>query len=300
MGAILIPGVDHRQLPNKSTVLLDPKVINIHTMVWDLASCERYFAGRGRPYSHVGTGYDGEVRQWQDLRFRAASCLHGNPRNISIENADTGPGFPRWSGSDVPDFTDAQAEALVVVISWLCHRFGIPKSAIGSSCAHERGVGWHRLGVSPWRQAGCSAWSSATGKVCPGDRRIHQLRTEIIPAVSAPTVRPEDVMNSQQERELHKKLDRLIDRIDNKGSKGGLLRPVWERSSDTNAKATAILGVVRKIAADNPAVDIDEAELAREILPELIALLTPQEIAGALSEDLAEQLADVLAERLTS
>lgn len=187
MGAILLPGAEHRLLPGKSKTLLDPRWITVHTMVWDLASCEHYFRQAGRPYSHFGTGPEGELRQWQDLRFRAASCLEGNPYSISWENADTGPGYPRWSGTDVPDFTDAQAETLIVGLSWCCHRFGIPKSAIATSCPHERGIGWHRLGVDPWRNTSCGLrWSSHRGKVCPGDRRIHQLVHEIIPAVSAP------------------------------------------------------------------------------------------------------------------
>lgn len=197
MGAIIIPGADRRLLPGKSHTLLDPRWITVHTMVWDLANCEAYFRRAGNPYSHLGTGPNGELRQWQDLRYRAASCKDGNPFSISIENADTGPGYAKWSGSDVPAFTDAQADTLVVTLSWLCHRFGLPKAAIGSSCPHERGIGWHRLGVDPWRNTTCGLrWSSARGKVCPGDRRIHQLLHEIIPAVSspAPAIPQEDDM----------------------------------------------------------------------------------------------------------
>lgn len=188
MSAILVPGVNHRLLPGKSRTLLQPQIISVHTMVWDLGNCERYFAQSGNPYSHFGTGHDGEIRQWQDLRYRAASDLDGNPYNISIENADKGAGFPTWSGSNVPAFTDDQADSLVVLLSWLCHRFNLPKTAIGTSCPHERGIGWHRLGINPYRNTSCGRrWSSAYGKACPGDRRIHQLTTEIIPAVSAPT-----------------------------------------------------------------------------------------------------------------
>lgn len=204
MSAILVPGVSHRLLSGKSRVALQPQIINIHTMVWDIGNCERYFAQSGRPYSHFGTGHDGEIRQWQDLRYRAASCLHGNPYNISIENADTGAGFPRWSGSNVPDFTDAQVESLIVLVSWLCHRFGLPKSAISTTCPHERGIGWHRLGVNPWRNTSCGRlWSSAAGKVCPGDRRIHQIKHEIIPEVSSPTDTISEEIMVSDIRELH-------------------------------------------------------------------------------------------------
>src|ERR671923_89774 len=92
-GAVVVPrisypGASQRQLPGKSTTLLSPRVINVHTMVWWLSACEDYFRQPGNPYSHFGTGYDGEVRQWQDLQYRAASDYHGNPFCISIENAD--------------------------------------------------------------------------------------------------------------------------------------------------------------------------------------------------------------------
>lgn len=185
--ALIVPGADYRQLRGKSRVPLSPQVINVHTMAGTLAGTESWFSGAGRPYSHLGTGGGAELRQWQDLRFRAASDLEGNPRCISIENEDRGGHFPNWSGSDVPEFTDAQADLLVVTLSWLCHRFGLPKSAIGSSCTHERGIGWHRLGIDPWRTTSCPRWSHGRGKACPGDRRIAQLVNEIVPQVSAPS-----------------------------------------------------------------------------------------------------------------
>lgn len=194
--AIVYPKAKYRQLSGKSKTPLTPKVITVHTMVGALGPVESYFSASGRPYSHFGTGPDGEVRQWQDLAYRAASDLYGNPYCISIENADKGAGYPAWSGSDVPRFTDDQADALVELLSWLCHRFGLPRSAIKTSCPHERGIGWHRLGVDPYRDKNCGVkWSSAYGKVCPGDKRIDQLVNEIIPRVSTPAD------NSSQEEE---------------------------------------------------------------------------------------------------
>lgn len=190
--AIVYPGADYRQLPGKSKVALAPRIINVHTMVGGLDGVERYFGTAGNPYSHFGTGGGGEVRQWQDLAFRAASDLYGNPYCISIENADKGSGFPAWTGTDVPRFTDKQADALVMLLSWLCHRFNLPRSAITTSCPHESGIGYHRLGVDPYRNTSCGhKWSSAYGKACPGNRRIAQLLNEIIPRVSTPVPDPE-------------------------------------------------------------------------------------------------------------
>lgn len=186
MAALLVPGIQHRLLSGKSTTPLDPRFIVVHTMVGYMAGTEALFTPSGRPYSHFGAGGSGEIRQWQDLRYRAASDRDGNPYSISIECEDHGPPFPAWSRSDVPRFTDAQADSLVVLLSWLCHRFGLPKKAIGTSCPSERGIGWHRLGIDPWRYPTCLKWSSSRGKACPGDNRIAQLRNDIIPRVSAP------------------------------------------------------------------------------------------------------------------
>lgn len=188
MAAILVPGVEHRLLSGKSTTPLDARVITVHTMAGYMAGTESYFTPAGRPYSHFGVGGDGRIRQWQDLRFRAASDYQGNPFTISIECEDHGVMFPLWSGSNVPMFTAKQADALEVLLSWLCHRFGLPKKAIGTSCPSERGIGWHRLGIDPWRYPTCLKWSSSRGKACPGDNRIAQLRNDIIPRISSPEV----------------------------------------------------------------------------------------------------------------
>ena len=56
----------------------------------------------------------------------------------------------------------------------------------------QRGVGWHRLGIdsSPpfqpgYRVHGGEHWSTSVGKACPGDRRIAQIKSEIIPRAQA-------------------------------------------------------------------------------------------------------------------
>lgn len=182
--ALVLPGVNYRQLPYKSRTLLTPRIITVHTMVGYLNGTESYFKGSGRPYSHFGIGGNGEIRQWQDLRYRAASDYQGNPYSISIECEDHGLQFPKWSGSNVPAFSKAQVESLIVLLSWLCARFGIPSEAIRSSCPDQRGIGWHRFGIDPWRQHGCARWSTAYAKACPGNRRIYQMKNVIIPAVA--------------------------------------------------------------------------------------------------------------------
>lgn len=189
-GEIIAPGADYRQLAGKSTTPLQPRVINLHTMAGTLAGTESWFSGSGRAYSHIGLGGSGAFRQWQDLRFRAASDLNGNPYSISIECEDTGQHFPGWSGSNVPQFTEAQIQTLIVLLAWLCARFGLPPTAIRSSCTDQRGIGWHRFGIDPWRQSNCPRWSSSAGKACPGDRRIVQIQNRVLPALGSPPSPP--------------------------------------------------------------------------------------------------------------
>lgn len=323
--AVLASGVSYRQLSGKSTVPLQPRVITLHTMAGTLAGTEAWFSGTGRAYSHFGVGGGGEIRQWQDLRYRAASDLYGNPYSISIETEDRGPAFPAWSGSDVPAWTPAQVDALVVLLAWLCARFGLPTSAIRSSCTHERGVGWHRVGIDPWRDPSCPRWSSTRGKVCPGDRRIAQIHNQVLPrlgAGSAPV--QEDDMFSDDDRELLREAVIAL-RASNQpksGHYGGrVLREIRDKQVPAAQKAvdevmhlyaeagdSALHKVVRQAAGvDTGEVAEAAGDAAREAvaaaLPVALAGLTPDTIAEAVLDGLGEEHAravvDELAGRLT-
>ena len=181
--AVVVPWANYRQLSGKSKTPLVPRFINHHTMVGTLAGTESYFSGSGRPYSHFGLGGNGELRQWQDLRYRAASDLQGNAWSISWETADHGPPFAPWSGSNVPAWTDAQLEMMAKTDAWLCLRFGIPAVDVQNSAPIPDGLSVHRYGIDPWRITGGLRYSSSRGKVCPGDRRIHQFKKELVPEV---------------------------------------------------------------------------------------------------------------------
>lgn len=137
--------------------------------------------------AHFTTGASGRIVQARDTRYRSAANLNGNYRVIAIENEDFGPAYGSWSGSNVPRFTPEQAEAIAKIIVW-CHQVhGIPIELVQDSKPGRRGVAYHRQGIDgnfttyAGRVAGGELWSSSTGKVCPGDRRISQLITEIIP-----------------------------------------------------------------------------------------------------------------------
>lgn len=190
-------------------------VLCFHTMVGSLAGTRAMFErnGFGGTESHFGTGAAGELEQWQDVAYTADANLDGNSYVISVENADYGPGFPKWNtgdGSAVPAFTDAQVATLIRLgiaaalpgtepgslhadcpRDWDCYRDGIPARLIPDTRRGRRGFAYHAQGV-PGNElvAGGVAWSSARGKVCPGRRRIEQIRTVIVPAIAAALAEP--------------------------------------------------------------------------------------------------------------
>lgn len=152
----------------------------IHTMVGNLVGTDNYF--RQQPNnSHFGVGgkwgadvagrLDGTVYQWVDTRYRSAATREGNPRVIAVECADNAPASP----ADIAPFTPAQCDALVALMVWANATHGIPLVAAHDSRSGTVGIGYHRLGCDPYRIVDGELWSSAYGKVCPGDARIGQI-----------------------------------------------------------------------------------------------------------------------------
>lgn len=178
---------------DRQPVMTTPDIICLHTMVGSLAGTDRMFHGNGYGgvFSHFGIGGDGTVLQWQDTRYRAAANFNGNHRIVSVETADMNepgkPGpFPPWNTSDggaVPAWTDNQIAALAHLVAALCAAHTIPCELVPDSQPRRRGVAYHRQGIDgnypDGRVLGGEVWSTATGKVCPGDRRISQIPTVI-------------------------------------------------------------------------------------------------------------------------
>jgi peptidoglycan hydrolase-like protein with peptidoglycan-binding domain len=181
-----------------------------HTMVGSLAGTRAMFQanGYGGTESHFGTGGGGELEQWQDIAYTADANYAGNPTVISVENADLGPGFDRWNtqdGSAVPAFTAAQVQTLIALGTaaalpgnqpgsmhaqcphdWACYTQGIPPALVPDTRPGRRGFAYHAQGVpGNGLVAGGVQWSTARGKVCPGARRIAQIRETIVPMISA-------------------------------------------------------------------------------------------------------------------
>jgi hypothetical protein len=176
-------------------------IVCLLTMAASFDGTDRGFHenGYGGLESHFGVAGDGRLKQWQDLDFEADANFDGNHRCISIETADRGEDFPKWTGSNVPPWTDAQIDVIVGLVGFLCDTFDIPKVLVESSKPGLRGIAYHRMGVphstgkpdapgGPWHGPGCELWThpeKGRGKVCPGDNRIAQLKEIVIPRVQA-------------------------------------------------------------------------------------------------------------------
>lgn len=179
------PGAQWRPLgPQTQAPMARHDIICLHTMVGSLGGTDAYFKrnGYGGTESHFGIGHDGTNYQWQDTDFRADANLDGNHRIISIETADRGAGFPDWDtndGSQVPAWTDEQVEEIAATVAWCCTVHDIPCELISDSRPERRGIGYHRQGCRgnypDGLVPGGERWSSAAGKVCPGNARIAQI-----------------------------------------------------------------------------------------------------------------------------
>ncbi len=154
-------------------------IVCIHTMVGSLVGTDGYFRRLTNGVnSHFGTDGQGAIWQWVDTAFRSGANYNGNHRIISIENADIGPGFPTWNTNDggaVPAFTAEQCEAIARILAWAHQEHGIPLVLVPDSKPGRRGIAYHRQGVPGYVVAGGELWSTARGKVCPGNRRIAQI-----------------------------------------------------------------------------------------------------------------------------
>ena len=175
--------------------------VDNHTAVSNAADLYGYFSVDGNPCSHFYIDRDGGVIQYVDTSFRAAANFDGNATGISIETWD-GYGssfYPK--GAPTPGYTEAQLRALVALTKWIIETHPtIPlKLAVDSLPGNSsKGISWHRLGV-PYRttaaaterriptayadgylKAGGIWYSSASGKVCPGDLKTAQLKDVLI------------------------------------------------------------------------------------------------------------------------
>ena len=186
--AIILPDAVWAPFSGKSTTPLRHDILCAHTEVGTNEGSISIGAQAGHSYAHCYTDCLGVTWQCQDLAYRAAANLDGNPYVISWETEDMDTRcFAPWGTScgNVPAWTAAQVDRLILDMAWCCLRFNIPPVLIPDTKAGRRGLGYHRQGVpgSPEWVVGSLAWSSAAGKCCPDWRRIEQFVNLVIPGV---------------------------------------------------------------------------------------------------------------------
>lgn len=126
--------------------------------------------------SQFHTANNGDVEQYMDADLIAWTHGAANGEYIGIETQ--GDGKTPW--------TAAQMKSNIRLGAWLCRKYGIPAVEMQSSKPGTKGIGSHRLGVNGnfpktgvlrgrLQRGGGNVWSSAYGKVCPGDSRVKQM-----------------------------------------------------------------------------------------------------------------------------
>lgn len=134
----------------------------------------------------VGLTADDPTLQVMDSTDKADANGASNRRAISVEVVGTG---------DMP-FTEWQVSELVRIGRWAVENHPIPRVRIPDPV--EGGTGWHVMFGAP------SAWTTVRGKVCPGSRRITQLREVVFPAIfrTETTPAPEDDDMTEDDRKI--------------------------------------------------------------------------------------------------
>lgn len=163
------PKAIRKEITRHRTLRVRKGRVCLHVAVSEGSSLFGYFNQKGNPTSHFYVRRDGTIEQYVDTKYRAPANLDGNSSLISFEsqggvkNVDTEP----W--------TAAQVEAFAECIAWLNKVEGVPLVQMTNSKPTSVGIGYHKLGVDPYRVSGGEKWSSSYGKVCPGAGKIKQI-----------------------------------------------------------------------------------------------------------------------------
>ncbi|MCG6499473.1 peptidoglycan recognition family protein [Kitasatospora sp. A2-31] len=168
------PGAEKMELQPESDTqpAIVPTQVIFHSIAapWTPRRIYEYWRDSTNLDCHFGVGYDGAVGQFIGTQTRADANFRANRRPdgtgaVSIETASNDQHTDPW--------TDAQLAALIQLGAWLHRQHGIPLRVCRS--ADDPGFGYHRLFPD---------WSDG-GTACPGDARVQQFRTVVLPGIIA-------------------------------------------------------------------------------------------------------------------
>jgi hypothetical protein len=148
----------------------------------------------------------GPAIQYIDLDRCAYAQLDGNATMVSWESQ---------GGVINPDgepWTDNQVEWGARILAHLAATEGVPLQVMPDSLPTSKGLGWHRLGIDPWRVPGGERWSGARGKLCPGAAKIAQIPRIVARATEiASAGEGLDVDEATLRRIISEELDKKLD-----------------------------------------------------------------------------------------
>lgn len=276
--------------------------------------------------AHFSVHHDGRIEQSRDTRYQSGANLEGNHRVIAIENEDHGSAFGTWNTKDghaVPAFTEAQIEANAQILAWAHEAHGIPLQLCPDSRSTSRGLAYHRQGIDgnfgdydyPGRVSGGEEWTLSDGKVCPGDKRISardrilarakeiikgeemvspadvigtdldgstltmaEFAARVNAFVGGPTVH---TLNAHDTKELNRYSDLLA-------RQNAILAAIAADSSNDVTLAQIETLLEQELAALAPA-DVNEAELATQLLLQGLNLITPESLTAIATAVADEQ-----------
>ncbi|WP_419704997.1 N-acetylmuramoyl-L-alanine amidase [Promicromonospora sp. NFX87] len=281
----------------------NPTCVILHLTASEATSQHGYFSNpANKACSNTHVARSGHIEQYIRGDRLSAADSYGSSRAFSIETqgADAN---GRW--------TPEQCESIARIIAWAHQTYGIPLRLMTSSATGEHGIGWHRLGVNGnfpsmpnilagrMQRGGGEVWSSAFGKVCPGDNRIKQIPAILdraIAIVAGADTNPGGFMpdlTEKDQRELKDRVDDIYALLTTpiKDGRGAAPpRAIWER----------VLNAARRVLANQLAdevvpveVDVDAGDVADALVERLDALLE------RLPADTARTVVDTLTARLS-
>lgn len=162
------PFAIRKEIKKFRTPLRRRRGVCLHVAVSEGQSLYGYFSG-AKVCSHFYVRKDGTVEQYVSTAYQAPANLQGNSSLISVETQ----GGVRNANSE--PWTSAQIEALAKICAWASKTHGIPLIKMPNSRSTSVGIGYHKLGVDPYRVDGGERWSSSYGKICPGAGKIAQV-----------------------------------------------------------------------------------------------------------------------------
>jgi hypothetical protein len=159
------------------------RAVVLHVAASEATSLFGFFNNNPNANSHFYVNKAGVIEQMVDTDLQSWASMAANRTTISVETQGgvTNPDGEPW--------TAAQVAALARICAWAHATEGVPLAVMPNSLPTSRGIGYHRLGIDPWRIAGGETWSGSRGKLCPGAAKIAQI-PQIIAAASGATPTP--------------------------------------------------------------------------------------------------------------